>query len=233
MWWRFLSCKIQKLFLKNIIDSCKLYMNFHISKALVLFLWMRSSHRHLSRKNPTTKHKSILFCWFLKWDVFSPLSQCAALAQASSFWQNFSHVISMELKKTEFAWFVRFQSLRLESRLENWLVTSKWLTFWNPDTVFCQMQEKEKDEFKQLYCLEVLLLLLLFRSQMKYVMWCLLVKWVRGPLRLAWRKPGEVVSMERLQGYPGIWQGRQWRGLECNSWGKVGYGIIPYQLCGF
>lgn len=155
----------------------KIVCELHISKALVLFLWMRFSYTHFSRKNPATKHKTVLF---FNGRYFSPLSQCAALSQASDFWQNFSHVKNMELKKTKYAWFVRFQSLRLESRLESWLVTCRWLTLWNPDKMFWQIQEEAKDGFKDLYCLEVLLVLLLYRSQMKCVMWCLLVKGVRG-----------------------------------------------------
>lgn len=75
---------------------------------------------------------------------FFLLSQCAALAQTSSFWRNFSHIKSMELIKTKFAWFVRFQSLRLENKLENWLVTCKCLSFWNPDKVFHWLQEEGK-----------------------------------------------------------------------------------------
>lgn len=64
------------------------------------------------KKNSTTKHKSILFCWFLKREISSPLSQCAAFTQASSFWPNFSRDESMELKNTKFAWVVGFQPLK-------------------------------------------------------------------------------------------------------------------------
>lgn len=65
-------------------------------------------------KNPQLNTKA-----FFETRGFLLLSLCAALAQASSFWQILSHVRSMELRKTKFALFVRFQSLRLESRLEN------------------------------------------------------------------------------------------------------------------
>lgn len=151
-------------------------------KTLVLFLW-GLSYTFFKKKNSWLNTKA-----FFEMGGFFLLSLCAALAQASSFWQIFSRLRSMELKKTKFALFVKFQSLRLESRLENWLVTCKdWL--WNPDQVYCQMQEEET--FNQLYCLKVLLLLLLHRNLMKCVMWYLLAKGVRGwdwgaqgPLRL-------------------------------------------------
>lgn len=84
-------------------------------------------------------------------------------------------VLGMELQRPNLLGFVDFSLLDWKAGSGTDQITCKWLTLWNPDVwyfVRWQMREKVKNEFKQLYCLEVLLLLLLYRSWMKCVMWC-------------------------------------------------------------
>ena len=113
-------------------------------------------------------------------------------------------------------------------------ITCKWLTLWNPDIqYFVKCKRKWKmslssyTAWKSCYCY--------YFTGVGWNVWCdvmrcLLIKWVSeswglGGLKGHWAWPGEV--QEKSWGPRSGWEvilgfgrGRQWRGLECNSWGK-------------